>query len=90
MLLAQQIYAHEYLVASYSLPCMSEFDLQIIKISFVLDFLLSDSLAFVVLGTHVELIVVENSALVLDLVVLYLHMRNSHCSLVLVCNGLSG
>ena len=34
--------------------------------------------------------VIENSALVLDLAVLYLHMRNSRGSLVLVCNGLVG
>ena len=33
--------------------------------------------------------VVENYALVLDLVVLHLHMRNSHGSLVLVCNELA-
>ena len=69
---------------------MSTFDLQRIKISFVLDFLLSDSLSIAVLGTHVEHTVVENSALVFDLVVLHLHMRNSHGSLVLMCNGLAG
>ena len=34
-------------------------------------------------------IVVENSALVFDLIVLHLHMRNSHGSLVLVCNELA-
>ena len=33
--------------------------------------------------------VVENSALVLDLVVLHLYMRNFHDSLVLVCNELA-
>ena len=69
---------------------MSTFDIQRIEISLVLDFLLSDSLVSIVLGTHVEHTVVENSALVLDLAVLYLHMRNSHGSLVLVCNGLAG
>ena len=69
---------------------MLAFDLQRIEISFVLDFLLSDSLDAAVLGTHVEHTVVENSALVLDLAVLHLHMRNSHGSLVLVCNGLAG
>ena len=90
MLLAHQISTHEYLVTSYSLPLMSAFDLQRIKISFVLDFLLYDFLATVVLGTHVEHNVVENSTLVMDLAVLHLHMRNSHGSLVLVCNGLAG
>ena len=79
MLLAQQISAHEYSAASYSLPWMSAFDLQRIDISFVLEFLLSNSLA-AVLGTHAEHTVAEHSALVLDLVVLYLHMRNSHGS----------
>ena len=69
---------------------MSAFDLQRIEISLVLDFLLSDFLAAIVLGTHVEHIVVQNSALVLDLAVFHLHMRNSHGSLVLVCNGLAG
>ena len=68
---------------------MLSFYLQRIEISFILDFLLFDSLAIVVLGTHVEHTVVENSALVLDLVVIHLHMRNSHGSLVLVCNGLA-
>ena len=69
---------------------MSAFDLQRIEISFVLDFLLSDSLAVAVLGTHVEHTIVENSILVLDLAMLHLHMINSHSSLVLVCNGLAG
>ena len=69
---------------------MSTFDLHRIEISFVLDFLLSDSLVAAVLGTHVEHTVVENSALVLDLAMLRLHMRNSHGSLVLVCNRLVG
>ena len=69
---------------------MSAFVLQRIEISFVLDFFLSDSLVATVLGAHVEHTVVENSTLVLDLVVLQLHMRNSHGSLVLVCNGLAG
>ena len=69
---------------------MLAFDLHRIEISFVLDILLSDSLTVAVLGTHVEHTVVENFALVLDLAVLYLHMRNSHGSLVLVCNGLAG
>ena len=69
---------------------MSTFDLQRIEISFVLDFLLSVSLVATVLGTHVEHTIVENSALVLDPVVLHLHMRNSHGSLVLVCDGLAG
>ena len=68
---------------------MSAFDIQRIEISFVLDFLLSDSLAAAVLRTHVEHTIVENSALVLDLAMLHLHMRNSHSSLVLVCNGLA-
>ena len=61
-----------------------------IEISFVLDFLLFDSLVVVVLRAYVEHTVVENSALVLDLAVLHLHMRNFHGSLVLVCNGLVG
>ena len=69
---------------------MSAFDLQRIEISLVLDFMFSDSLAVVVLGTHVEHTIVENSALVLDLVMFHLHMRNSHGSLLLVCNGLVG
>ena len=69
---------------------MLAFDLQRIAFSFVPDFLFYDSLTAVVLGTHVEHTVVENSALVLDLAVLHLHMRNSHGSLVLVCNGLVG
>ena len=69
---------------------MSSFDLQRIEISFALDFLLFDSLVAGILGTHVENTVVENSTLVLDLVVLHLHIRNSHGSLVLVCNGLAG
>ena len=69
---------------------MSAFDLQRIEIFFVLDFLLSNSLVVAALGTHVEHTVVENSALVLDLVVLHLYMRNSHGSLVLMCNGLAG
>ena len=68
---------------------MSAFDIQRIDISFILDFLLSDSLVAAVLGTHVEHTIVENSALVLDLAMLHLHMRNSHSSLVLVCNGLA-
>ena len=59
---------------------MSAFDLQRIEISFVLDFFLFDSLAAAILGTHVKHIVVENYALVLDLAVLHLHMRNSHGS----------
>ena len=66
---------------------MSAFDLQRIEISIVPDFLLSD---FLVLGTHVEHTVVENSVLVLDLDLLHLHVRNSHGSLVLVYNGLAG
>ena len=74
MLLAQQIFAHEYSAASYSPPWMSAFDLQRIEISFFLDFLLSDSLA-VVLGIHAEHTVAENSALVLDLAVLYLQFE---------------
>ena len=69
---------------------MLAFDLQMIEISFVLDFLLSNSLVFVILGTHVEHTIVENSALVLDLAMFHLHMRNSHGFLVLVCNGLAG
>ena len=69
---------------------MSTFNLQRIKISFFLDFLLSDSLAATVLGTHVEHTIVENSALVLDPIVLHLHMRNFHGSLVLVCDGFAG
>ena len=69
---------------------MLAFDLQMIEISFVLDFLLSNSLVVVILGTHVEHTIVENSALVLDLAMLHLHMRNSHGFLVLVCNGLAG
>ena len=69
---------------------MSTFDLQRIEISFVLDFLISDSLVVDALGTHVQHTVVENSTLVLDLAVLHLHMRNSTGSLVLVCNGLAG
>ena len=68
---------------------MSAFDLHRIEISFVLDFLLSDFLAATVLGTNVKHIVVENSALVLDLILLHLHMRNSHGSLVLVCNRMA-
>ena len=69
---------------------MSDFHLQRIEISFVLDFLLYDFLATIVLGTQVEHTVVENSALVLDLAIVHLHMRNSHGSLVMVCNGLAG
>ena len=68
---------------------MSAFDLQRIEISFVMDFLLSDSLTAAVLGTLVKHTVVENSALVLDFSILHLHMRNSHDSLVLVCNELA-
>ena len=86
MLLAQQISAHEYSITSYSLQRMSAFDLQRIEISFVLDFLLSYSLAATVLGTPMKHVVVENYALVFDLVVLHLHMRNSYGSLVMVCN----
>ena len=59
---------------------MSTSDLQRIEISFVPDFLLSDSIVAAVLGTHVEHSVVENSTLVLDLAVLHIHMRNSHDS----------
>ena len=59
---------------------MSASDLQRNEISFVPDFLLSDFLVDVVLGTHVEHIVVENSVLVFDLAMLHLHMRNSHGS----------
>ena len=59
---------------------MLAFDLQRIEISFVPDFLLSNSIVAAVLGTHVEHTVVENSALVLDLAVLHFHMRNSHGS----------
>ena len=69
---------------------MSTFDLQRVEIFFVSNFLLSDSLVAAIPGTHVEHTVVENSALVLDLAVLHLHMRNSHGSLVLVCSGLVG
>ena len=69
---------------------MSAFDLKRIEISFVPDFLLSDSLAAVVLGTYVEHTVVENSALILDLAVLHLYMKHSHGSLLLVCNGFAG
>ena len=68
---------------------MSVFDLQRIEISFVTDFLLSDSLVAAAHKTHVEHTLVENSALVLDLAMIHLHMRNSHNSLVLVCNGLA-
>ena len=68
---------------------MSDFNLQRIEISFVLDFLLYDFLATIVLGTQVEHNVVENSTLVLDLAIVHLHMRNSHGSLVMVCNGLA-
>ena len=68
---------------------MSAFDLQRIEISFVSYFSLFNSLDVVVLGTPMRHIVVENSTLVLDLVVLHLHMRNSHGSLVLVCNELA-
>ena len=68
---------------------MLAFDLQRIEISFVLDFLLSYSLAAVVLRTPMKHIVVENYALVFDLAVLHLHMRNSHGSLVMVCNELA-
>ena len=68
---------------------MSIFDFQRIEISFVLYFMLSNSLVAVVLGTLMKHSVVENSALVLDIVVLHLHMRNSHGSLVLVCNKLA-
>ena len=68
---------------------MSTFDLQRIEISFPLDFLLSESLTVVVFGTPMKHTVVENYALVLDLVMLHLQMRNSHGSLVLVCNELS-
>ena len=46
---------------------MSTFDLQRTENSFVLDFLLSDSLAATVLGTPMKDTAVENSALVLDL-----------------------
>ena len=59
---------------------MLAFDLQRIEISFVLDFLLSNSLVATVLGTNVEHTIVENSALVLDPAMLHLHMRNSHGS----------
>ena len=69
---------------------MSAFDLQRIEISFVLNFFLFDFLVVVVLGTHVEHTIIENYALVFDLAMLYLHMRNSHGSLELVCNGLAG
>ena len=69
---------------------MSAFDLQRIEISLVMDFLLCNSLVVVVLGTHMKHTIIENFTLVLDLVVLYLHMRNSYGSLVLVCNGLAG
>ena len=64
---------------------MSAFDLQRLEISFALDFLLSNSLVVAVLGTLVKHIVV----VVLDLAVLHLHIRNSHGSLVLVCNELA-
>ena len=64
---------------------MSAFDLQRLEISFVLDFLLSNSLIVAVLGTLVKHIVV----VVLDLAELHLHIRNSHGSLVLVCNELA-
>ena len=68
---------------------MSTFDVQRIKIYFVLDFLLSNSLSAAILGTPVKHIIVENFALVLDLIVLHLHMINSYGSLVLVCNELA-
>ena len=68
---------------------MSTSDLQMNEISFVPYFLLSNVLTIVVLRTHVEQTVVGNSALVLDLTMLHLHMRNSHGSLVLVCNELA-
>ena len=69
---------------------MSGFDLQRIEISFALDFMFFDPLTIAVLGTHLEHTVIENSALVLDLAVLHLHMRNSYGSLVMVCNELEG
>ena len=75
MLLAQHISAHEYSAASYSLLCMSAFDLQRIEISFIMDFMISNSLTAAIFGTHVEHTFVENSSLVLDLAVLHLHMR---------------
>ena len=80
MLQVQPISAHEYSVASYFLPSKSTSNLQRNEISFAHDFLLSDFLVVAVLGTLVEHIVVENSELVLDLIVLLLHMRNSHGS----------
>ena len=67
---------------------MSAFDLQRIVILFVLDFLLFDSLTTTFLGTPVKITIVENFALVLDLAMLHLHMRNSHDYLPLVCNEL--
>ena len=63
---------------------MSSFDLQRIEIFFALDFFLSNSLAVAVLRNLMKHTVVENSALVLDLAMLHLHMRNFHGSLVLV------
>ena len=54
-----------------------------------MEFLLSNSLADAILGTLVKHTVVENSALVLDLAMLHLHMRNYSGSLVLVCNELA-
>ena len=68
---------------------MSAIDLHRIEISFVLDFLLSYSLATTVLGTPMKNTVVENSVMVLDLAVIHLQMRNSHGSLVSVCNELA-
>ena len=68
---------------------MLAFDLQRIEISFVLALLLSDSLATTIFRTPVKHTVIDNSALVLDLAMLHLHIRNSHGSLVLVCNELA-
>ena len=68
---------------------MSAFDIQSIEIFFVLDFLLSNSHAATVLGTPMKHTVVENYALVLDLVVLHHPIRNSNGSLMLVCNELA-
>ena len=51
---------------------------------------LSGCSVVVIPRTHMEHITVDSSAQVFGLVVLHLHMRNSHGSSVLVCSGLEG
>ena len=90
MLLAQQTFIHECSTIFFSLPRSLTSAPQETRTSLSPDSQLSSCSAAAILGTHVEHTVVDSLAQVFGLVVLCLHMRNSHGSSVLVCSGLEG